>query len=67
MRNPGSLTTHGREAVWGSYSGRAPEGMLVPQRFLGRPTPPVFPGCALHLPGYSHKCHHFWGSAGRCH
>lgn len=67
MWKHGSLTTRGREAFWGSCSGRAPEGMLVPQRFPGCPTSPVFLSGALHLPGHSHKCHHFWGSSGRCH
>lgn len=41
--------THGREAP---CPGRAPEGLVVPQRLLGRPAPPVLLGRALHLPGY---------------
>lgn len=61
------LTTDGREAVWGPCPGRAAEGLVVPQRLLGCPTPPVLLSCALHLSGHHHKCHYFWGAAGGSH
>ena len=54
MLKPGSLTTHGREAVRGPCAGRAAESLVVPQRLLGCPAPPVRFGRALRLPGHRH-------------